>query len=685
MNKMINAALGQWRRARELFRTDSLFRNAVYLMSSTAIMSVLGFVFWIFVAHLYAPAQIGAASALISITLLISNLSFLGLNSGFLRFLPSSQKQSRDINAGLITVAGVTILAAAVYLLLGNGFVGALGFFTAHLWTKALFMLLMVAVSLNTLTDSVFIANRRAGFHTVVYTTFGTLKLALPLLLISLGSLGIFAAYVAAALVSLVLSLVFMWRGTGYRLLAAPNWHFIRSVRRYTTNNYVSTIMAGLPSQVLPSLIVGALGSAQAAYFSMAWTMANVLYVIPSALTNSLMAESSHDLSRHARNLKHAARTLTLILVPAVLAAVVVAPFLLRLFGDQYAAGSTAIFQLLALSALSIAFNSIGSAVMNLEHRTEGVVILQAVISATTLGLAWLLIHSGLVGVGLAMLGGNLAGNLVSFYYMATSKHLKRAAENSRPLTPAVVSRLLSQYKLDGATFESIDPGTAGSTVTVCHRGQKYVLKIYQGSDQTADHLGRELKFTNFLTARDMPVPRTIDTAKGHSYAHARANGCNWYSVLMHFEQGRHPETYSRRLLRDMARVQAGIHVAGAAYAGDNTADAKLLTGHTLKSRLLKFAPKGLGHFDFDGTNLLAKNGWVSCVLDFEGVRYDPLVVCVIFTLSRLYSYQRNSSELGEYLDSYQTVRPLNFVEKLAIRAALTLRFKTPRLLILKF
>ena len=102
MSNLVNQLLHQWRRIRELFRTDSLFRNAVFLMSSTAIMSVLGFVFWIFVAHLYSPEQIGVASALISITLLISNLSFLGLGSGFLRFLPGSAKPSRDINAGLI-------------------------------------------------------------------------------------------------------------------------------------------------------------------------------------------------------------------------------------------------------------------------------------------------------------------------------------------------------------------------------------------------------------------------------------------------------------------------------------------------------------------------------------------------------------------------------------------------------
>ncbi|HSX00796.1 MAG TPA: hypothetical protein VLF67_01020, partial [Candidatus Saccharimonas sp.] len=239
---------------RQLFATDSLFRNAVYLMGSTAIMSVLGFGFWLFVAHLYSPAQIGAASALISISLLISNLSFLGLNSGLVRFLPVSKTPGRDINAALITVMSAAVVAATVYCLFGGSFDGQLAVFDHGRFPGALFVALMAAVSLNTLTDSVFIANRRAEYHTIVYTVFGLIKLVLPLFLIPLGSLGIFGAYIAAVVVSLVLSLYFMWRSCGYRLLSRPNWKFVADSRKYNTHNYVGVLLAGLPSQLMPSM-----------------------------------------------------------------------------------------------------------------------------------------------------------------------------------------------------------------------------------------------------------------------------------------------------------------------------------------------------------------------------------------------------------------------------------------------
>jgi len=149
----------------------------------------------------------------------------------------------------------------------------------------------MVTVSFNSLTDAVFIANRRAEFHTATYAVLGVVKLILPLFLIPFGSMGIYMAYILAVVASLLLSLFFMRRSCGYRFKTKPNWKHIKQIRKYASNNYFSVILGGLPSQLLPLVIIHKLGSAQAAYFSMAWMMANLLYVVPTAATQSLLAE----------------------------------------------------------------------------------------------------------------------------------------------------------------------------------------------------------------------------------------------------------------------------------------------------------------------------------------------------------------------------------------------------------
>lgn len=392
------------------FKTDSLLRNAVFLMASTGIMGVLGFGFWLFIARLYTPHEIGEASALIAISLLLSNLSFFGLNSALVRFLPTSKNQSRDINATLVTVSISTLAAGAIYLAFAPHYGGQLSALFSSVWSQFLFMLLMVAVALNTLTDSIFIANRRTEFHTIVYAVFGLVKLILPLFLIKLGSLGIFIAYITAAIVSLILTFYFMKRITGYRFWSKPNWAFISNSRKYTANNYIATLLAGLPSQLMPTLILIKLHEADVAYFAMAWTMANLLYVIPLAIMNSLIAETSHNVLNQNKNMHHAIRILILMLVPIVSLAIIIAPYLLHLFGAEYSKNGTTIFQLLAISTFFLTGNALGTTIMNIEHRTGGIVITQFVISLTTLVLAWFLLGIGLKGVGIAILFGNIAG-----------------------------------------------------------------------------------------------------------------------------------------------------------------------------------------------------------------------------------------------------------------------------------
>src|SRR5690242_5878766 len=109
---MIHKITQLWQRGLHLFAQDSLFRNSVFLIASTAIMSVLGFGFWLFVAHLYTPEEVGAASALIAVATLLGNISLLGLDASLVRFLPTSKSQSRDINSAIIAVGSVALAAA---------------------------------------------------------------------------------------------------------------------------------------------------------------------------------------------------------------------------------------------------------------------------------------------------------------------------------------------------------------------------------------------------------------------------------------------------------------------------------------------------------------------------------------------------------------------------------------------
>ena len=96
---------------------DSLYRNSIYLMLSTAVMAFLGFFFWIINARLYSTEQVGIATTLISVVTLISSFSLFGFGAGLIRYLPTSKQKNEKINTGFTLVAIASIFISIIYLL----------------------------------------------------------------------------------------------------------------------------------------------------------------------------------------------------------------------------------------------------------------------------------------------------------------------------------------------------------------------------------------------------------------------------------------------------------------------------------------------------------------------------------------------------------------------------------------
>ncbi len=671
------AVLGRVQAAYMLFAKDSLFRNATFLMASTAVMSVLGFVFWVFVAHLYTPTDIGIASTLISITSLISNLSLLGLNSGIIRFLAGSKKPSQDINAAAIIVTCVTLLAAAAYILVSTALDGGTSLLDGT-WPKVAFIVLMTSVSLNSLTDAVFISNRRGEYHTIGYATFAIVKLLLPLVFVPFGATGIFGAYILAMIASLAVSYYLMHRGCNYHLLTMPDWKLLKQMRGYTFHNYIGVVLAGLPAQLMPLLIIRDLGAASVAFFSMAWTMANLLYIIPSAVTQSLLAESSYDARQLARHLKRTVRLLSLLLIPAITVAILVSPHLLAIFGPQYRQNGTVIFQILALGTLFMAVSSVGNTLLNIERRTWGIVGVQVVTVTTTAVAALVFIRFGLIGVGLAFLAGNIAASLTHLWLRITARP-RRTPDVAFPALHTDLRAMLAAYKIADFSMTVFGNGSSNRTLLIHASNNQYVLRIYKPSTCTDTQIEREIDFISYLASQGLPTPHILTNTDGTQLSHLELNGIRWQYVLMEFMAGKHPASYTPELLQDMALQQAQLHLSGVAYA-KQTAD-QHPSPRTRERLLTTFTASGYSHFDYDATNLLVNDGHISAILDFEGMRYGSLVACVYFTLSRIYEFHQDPTLLICYLASYQQLRQLRPLEKLILSTSLSARYRKPSLL----
>src|SRR5579863_10372096 len=99
-------------------RDDSLLRNSVYIMGTNIANAALGFIFWIVAAHAYSPFDVGLASALISVIMLASAFSNMGIGSTMVQLLPGQKAGnawSLTLNAG-VAIAIFTGLPAGIIL-----------------------------------------------------------------------------------------------------------------------------------------------------------------------------------------------------------------------------------------------------------------------------------------------------------------------------------------------------------------------------------------------------------------------------------------------------------------------------------------------------------------------------------------------------------------------------------------
>ena len=85
-------------------RIDSLLRNSIYVMSSTAVTATSGYLYWMMATHIYHPADVGLASALVGTVMLASTVASLGTVPTLIQVLPRRETGypwSLTLNASL--------------------------------------------------------------------------------------------------------------------------------------------------------------------------------------------------------------------------------------------------------------------------------------------------------------------------------------------------------------------------------------------------------------------------------------------------------------------------------------------------------------------------------------------------------------------------------------------------------
>lgn len=388
---------------------DSLVRNSIYLMLSTVVMGGLGFFFWLICARLFSPSQIGIATTLISAMSLISYTSLLGFNSTFIRTLPKLNQRDNIINTGLILSNGASIIIAIVYVLLVPYFAPRLDVLHDNVWYAIGFILLVAMATTNLLTDSIFIAYRAAKYNLLIDGLIMSItKMLLPFLFVGLGAYGIFAASGAAASLAMISSIIFLVWKFGYKPRLRIHKTTLKDVMHYSFASYIANLLNIAPTLVIPLVVLDRLGSAAAGYYYLAFMVANLLYTVVYAVSQSLFAEGSYDDNSVHKLLKKSVAIIAGVLIPSSTALLIGAHFLLGIYGTHYSEQASSILRILALSAPAVGLYTISNVLLRIAKQTYSLIAINIVYFAVIAGLSLFWTSRGLTWVGYAWLIGNL-------------------------------------------------------------------------------------------------------------------------------------------------------------------------------------------------------------------------------------------------------------------------------------
>ena len=183
---------------------------------------------------------------------------------------------------------------------------------------------------------------------------------------------------------------------------------------RFSLGNYAGNFIGNLPAMALPLLITNSIGANFAAYFYMDMMIANLLFIIPSATTQSLFAEGSLDGAALKSQFKKTFAITFYLLTPAILATLFLGKYFLFFFGKDYSGEGILLLQMLTVSAIFLSINYAANVIFCIKHRIKMLILVNLFGASLILALSALLMRHDLIGIGIAWLLGQAAISAIS-------------------------------------------------------------------------------------------------------------------------------------------------------------------------------------------------------------------------------------------------------------------------------
>jgi O-antigen/teichoic acid export membrane protein len=338
---------------------DSFYRNSTYLLLNMIFASGTGFFFVIVCAHFYSQKDFGYATALLGALGVATSVSNIGMNRTLVRFIGKSEDRSRDLVSAIVLVSCIAMLTGVIL----SHFFNSFGIKHADALVVVIFIITVFLLSIKTLFDNVFVAIRESSGTLIENSIFNATRLVFPIFVVGSGYIGIFSSQLAAVILALAASVILLRRYHGFTFLVKPTRSSMSGKWRFALGSYTSDLTGGLPSSVLPIIVVAKLGPVDGALWYVAIQITNVLLSVSASINQAMFAEMANAKGSINQFLKRATASMYGLLIPISVIVYIFAPNILRIFHGNYVAAEH-VLRLLTIFALIGVANFVAGSIL---------------------------------------------------------------------------------------------------------------------------------------------------------------------------------------------------------------------------------------------------------------------------------------------------------------------------------
>jgi O-antigen/teichoic acid export membrane protein len=404
-------------------------RGSVWLSLAVVTNALGGFVFWLVAARLYDGEEFGQASALFTTVLFVNYATSLGLPVAVGRY-------ARDHTAGAHRLFNVALLATSASSVLGSLVVLAAlpDSVVDPMWTRGVglgatvYTLIVIGMSFTVLGEIRLMAMRRWGWVVTRAVAVGIIRV--PLLWLHPmedDALWIFLLVAGVPAISGYIVVLLVSRmDHGWRVRPLPPE--TRSAMDFAMVNYVGLLALQAPQFALPLIVLVNVSASTMASFYVAFSIASVAFLIPHTLGQVLLVEGGKD-DRDPRSQTRLTLVLGLAaMVVATAGAIVLAPLLTKLYGEDFAAAADALPWFVG-AAIPWALASPLLTHARLHERRRPILAITGSLALATLIPAVLLVPDhDIAGAAISWTSGNVVAAIVAVWTGGAVLWNRRAA-----------------------------------------------------------------------------------------------------------------------------------------------------------------------------------------------------------------------------------------------------------------